>query len=404
MWMAFGFVLVGAMDWRKTRKVLVTERLPAALRIAQALQEKIERQEYQPGEWLPTERELAREFSADRTTVRAAVAYLAEQRLIMREPGRRPWINTSTEGVADSNRRNTGHSALQTIAAIIPQPINYPALSTIQRGVLRVLHQRKSPYRLIVFDNQGDTWSQSVALEQHALEAIEKEGIGGAILWPIGGEETLSAIEHLQRTGTPLIMLDRCPTEVPCDFIGVDNRTAARDAVTYLLDLGHRRIAHLTSTECILTVREREEGYREALLSRGVEPDEKLIYRLPERDDLYPDVGPAVDCLLSLSEPPTALFALKDLLAHAFIAELGSRGLRVPEDISVVGFDDHDRHSLQRPVLTTVYQPFDRMGQHAAELLLRRLASPGLTNGPYQHLVLPAPLVVRSTCRAHLKG
>ncbi len=377
----------------------MSDRLPASHRIARLLQIKIEGMEYRAGEWLPTERELAREFGADRATIRAALSYLAEQRLIIREPGRRPWIPTRTNDVVESAHPPLRRVALQTIAAVVPQPINYPALSAIQRGILRVLQQRKSPYRLIVFDNQGDTWSQSVALEQHALQAIENEGIGGAILWPIGGEETFAAIERLQRKGIPLVMLDRCPPEIPCDFIGVDNHVAARDAVGYLLELGHRRIAHLTSLEGILTVREREEGFREAFLARGLHPPDNLIYRLPERDDLYPDVGPAADYFLSLAQPPTALFALKDLLAHAFITAAEKRGVRVPDDVSVIGFDDHDRHALQTPVLTTVHQPFDRMGQRAAELLLQRLASPNIANIPYRHLMLPAPLIIRATCR-----
>lgn len=376
------------------------DRMPASQRIARLLQGKIEGREYREGEWMPTERELAREFSADRTTIRAALSHLADQRLIIREPGRRPRIPACTEEAVVSARPAARQIALQTIAAVIPQPINYPALSTIQRGVLRVLHQRRSPYRLIIFDNQGDAWSQSVALERHALDAIENEGISGAILWPIGGEETVTAIERIQRKGIPLVMLDRSSSQIPCDFVGLDNHAAARDAVSYLLELGHRRIAHLTSSETILTVREREEGYREALLAYGLQPSENLIFRLPERDDLYPNVGPAVDAFFASNERPTALFALKDVLAHAFVTTVEARGLRVPDDVSVVGFDDHDRHSLQPPVLTTVHQPFDRIGRRAAELLLQRLSAPQPSAVPYQHLMLPAPLVIRSTCRA----
>jgi LacI family transcriptional regulator len=375
-------------------------RLSAAQRIARSLKERIERREFQPGEWLPTERELAREFSADRSTVRTAIAHLAEQRLIVRENGRRPWINAPAGDVPERSEESGRPSALQTIAAIVPQPPTYPALSAIQRGILHTLHQANSSYRLIVFDNQGEAWPRSVALERHALAAIENDGIAAAVLWHIGGDETLPDIERLQRKGIPLVLLDRLPEGLLCDFVGVDNRAAAREAISYLIRLGHRRIAHLTSAHNILTVREREEGYAEMLLAHGLEPSPDLVYRLEDHDDLYPNVGPAVDHFLSLPEPPTAVFALKDLLAHAFIAEVKARGLRVPEDISVIGFDDHDRHSLQPPVLTTVHQPFDRMGQRAAELLLQRLSSPRLTNTPCQHVMLPAPLVIRSTCQA----
>jgi DNA-binding LacI/PurR family transcriptional regulator/DNA-binding transcriptional regulator YhcF (GntR family) len=380
------------------------ERTPATLRVARWLQERIERQEFQAGEWLPTERELARQFSADRSTIRAAISHLAEQGLVVREAGRRPQVRsgplTGEHGDHSSAGALARQPALQTIAAIIPQPLSYPALSLIQRGILRALRQQESPYRLIVFDNQGETWERSVALERLALEALEQDGVAGGIIWSIGGEKTLPQIRRLIQNGVPLTFLDRHPKEVMGDFVGVDNRTAAYEAVRSLLALGHRRIAHLTSTETALTIRERELGYRDALLSQGIEPLPSLIYRVEEHDDLYPDIAPAVDHFLALPEPPTALFAMKDLLAHSFIRELSARGLQVPGDISVVGFDDHDRHSLQTPILTTVHQPFENMGLRAAELLLQRLASRDSGPRPAQHVLLPAPLIVRSTSAA----
>jgi DNA-binding LacI/PurR family transcriptional regulator len=384
------------------------ERTPAALRVARWLQERIERQEFRAGEWLPTERELAREFSADRSTIRAAISHLAEQGLVVRESGRRPqvrWETLTGKPSGEPGDHSTAgdparRPALQMITAIIPQPRNYPALSLIQRGILRGLRQQESPYRLIVFDNQGETWERSVALERQALEALEQDGVAGGIIWSIGGEKTLPQIRHLAQRGVPLTFLDRHPEELMGDFVGVDNRTAAYEAVRALLQLGHRRIAHLTSTESVLTIRDRELGYRDALLSYGIEPVPSLIYRVKEHDDLYPDIAPAVDHLFTLPEPPTALFAMKDLLAHAFITELGARGLTVPGDISIIGFDDHDRHSLQTPILTTIHQPFENMGLRAVELLLQRLATKESGPRPSQHVLLPAPLILRSTSAA----
>jgi len=91
--------------------------------------------------------------------------------------------------------------------------------------------------------------------------------------------------------------------------------------------------------------------------------------------------------------------ALNDLLAYHFMAECEKRGRRVPEDISVIGFDDLEEHSARPPILTTLHQPFDKMGRRAAEMLLRRLSGPDALREPRRHVLLPAPLVVRSTCR-----
>lgn len=392
-WIYYGGVLVGTMD-----NISTLTRLSAAQRIARLLKEGIERQEYQPGEWLPTERELARQFNADRATIRTAIAQLAEQNLVVREAGRRPWVNGPSRSSAPPPEERLPLKALKTIAAIIPQPPLYPALATIQRGILRELRQGKPEYRLIVFDNQGEIGTQSIALERQALEAVENDGITGVILWQLGGEETMPILRRLQAKGVSLVLLDRRPDDFSCDFVGIDNRSAAREAVSYLLKLGHRRIAHLTSAKGILTVREREEGYREALASYGIPIEEELIFRIEEQDDLTSDVKPVVERLLSLPEPPTALFVLKDLLAHAVLCDLRARGQAVPGKLSIVGFDDHDRYALQPPELTTVHQPFEDMGQHAARLLLRRLAG-STTPLPHQHLLLPTPLVVRSTCQ-----
>jgi DNA-binding LacI/PurR family transcriptional regulator len=383
------------------------ERTPAALRIARLLEERIERQEFRPGEWLPTERDLAREFRADRSTIRAAITHLAERSLIVRESGRRPFVRPdSSESIGAGERRiaatdsNEPRPALHAIAAIFPQTPNQSALNLIQRGILRALRQTESPHRLIVFDNQGETWERSVALERQALEAIEQDGVAGGIVWHIGGEKTLPLIRNLVRRGVPLVLLDRRPDDLAGDFVGIDNRQAACEAVQYLLKLGHRRIAHLTSNNSLLTVREREAGYKDALLSYGLTPSEDYICRVEDNDDLYPDIGEAMNSLLALPEPPTALFALKDLMAHAVIRDLRERGLHVPDDMSVIGFDDHDRHSLQPPILTTVHQPFEAMGQQAANLLLRRLSVGQMSGLPAQHVLLPTPLVLRSTCAA----
>lgn len=376
-----------------------TDRLPASVRIAACLKEKIEARIYGPGEWLPTERDLASSFSADRATIRAALALLAEDGLVVREPRRRPMVTPAQHQEPNGSIRHSPRSSLKTIAAIIPQPRNYPALSLIQRGILRVLRHRGAEHQLIVLDNQGDTWAQSVAMERHALEVIEREAPAGAILWSIGSAETEHTIAKIQNRRIPMVLLDRHPENLACDFVGVDNRAAARDAVTHLLDLGHVRIAHLTSHGDLTTVREREEGYREALLARGITPSEDLICRVADHDDLYPEVGPLVERLLRRPDRPTALFALKDILAHAFIAEAAARGIRVPEDISVFGFDDHDRHSLQPAMLTTVHQPFEQMGEKAAELLLRRIKDPAGSRTPFQHVLVPTPLVIRSSCR-----
>lgn len=371
-------------------------RQPAAERLAETLIGRIKRGEYAGGEWLPTERELAAEFRADRSTIRTAFSALAQKDLIVREPGRRSRVTSRAEGTSSPGAG--AMPQLRTLAVLSPQTPHYHASPAIQCGALYVLRQRESPYHLIVLDNDAKTRTETFRRERQALEAIRNGGMEGAIIWHQGAPETVGDLQALQQTGLPLVMVDRYCPEFASDFVGIDNVEAAKEAVNYLLDLGHTRIGHLTMRGDGLTVHGREQGYREALMARGIVPAPHWIFRMSDPTRLQPPVTAAADHFFSLPEPPTAVFAMNDLLAHSFLDECLARNVRVPEQISVMGFDDVDEHAPRLSPLTTVHQPFERMGQKAMELLLERLDAPAQTPIVLHHVLLPTRLVLRSSC------
>jgi len=366
--------------------------MPASDRLAAAILERIERGDYPAGTWLPTERELAAEFRADRSTIRTALSTLADRHLIVREQGRRPRVG---------DRQNVARPpvSLQTIAILSPQTPHYLASPAIQQGSLNILTQREAPYRLIVFDNGGATREETILRESQALQGVREGGIRGIVLWHQGNVDTIPDIRRVQEAGIPVVLVDRRDPTLACDFVGIDNVQAAREAVGYLLDLGHRRIAHLTMEGTTSTVNDREQGYREALLLRGIQPQEELIVRMSIREGLQPRVTSAVEHLVALAEPVTAVFVMNDLLAHSLMTELQACNISVPDQISVLGFDDMDRNSPRPSPLTSVFQPFERMGQKATELLLNRLDQSD--GGPSTHwqVLLPTHLTIRSSCR-----
>lgn len=370
-------------------------RLPAVERLAGVLLDRIERGEYRAGEWLPTERSLAAEFRADRSTIRAALSSLAQKNLILREPGRRSRVSGPPEGVGLTRNGQALPVSLQTLALLSPQTPHYPATPALQHGALHVLRRMEAPYRLIVLDNSAETREETYRREREALDVIRNEGIQGVIVWYQGGAETLPDVRRLQESGVPMVLVDRRDPAFPCDFVGINNVEAARQAVAYLLDLGHRRIGHLTMEDPTITVRDRERGYEEALLSQGLRPSPELVFRISHQVSLNPPAAEAAAYFLSLADLPTAVFAMNDLLAHAFLAELETRGVSVPGQISVMGFDDIDRYAPHPSPLTTVHQPFEQMGQKAMELLLERLAAPP---DAFRHTLLPTRLVIRSSC------
>lgn len=362
--------------------------------VAQTLQERIMRGEYTAGSWLPAERALAVDFAVDRYTVRKALRRLEEQGLIIREPGKRPWVCPPY----GAKRHGEANTTMQMIVAIQGQNTTNLNSSAILRGISAALHSKESPYRLLVADTFDPDPAVVATLERRALETIGQDGVAGAIIVPSGGPETLSLLNSLQANGASLVFVDRLPPNSRCDFVGIDNVASAHEAVQHLLDLGHRRIAHLTTREDLTTIHQREEGFREALREAQILVRPEWVYhaRLPVD---AAEMNAAREQFLSSEDAPTALFAVNDALAHRFIAEAESHGLSFPETMSVVGFDNHDQYSPRRAILTSVDQPFEQMGRHAVDLLLGRLAVSTPPALPFQHVLLPTRLVVRSTSR-----
>ncbi|MBC9712777.1 LacI family DNA-binding transcriptional regulator [Streptomyces sp. TRM66268-LWL] len=174
--------------------------------------------------------------------------------------------------------------------------------------------------------------------------------------------------EELQRLGVPLVVID--PVGAPVSdapTVGATNWAGGMAATEHLLSLGHRRIGFIAGPPRLLCSRARLDGYRAALESAGVPVDDALI--MP--GDFYHESGfTGCNALLDLDEPPTAVFAASDQMALGAIEALRRRGLRVPEDMSVVGFDDLPEVRWCAPPLTTVRQPLSDMGKLAARAVL----------------------------------
>ena len=184
----------------------------------------------------------------------------------------------------------------------------------------------------------------------------------------------------------PLMRLDqRIPSVSAANISGADQ------AMRHLLDLGHRRIAQIAGPHGWLATEDRRRGYRAALASAGILPDPALEV------ESIPEVDPgrnAAAALLALPDPPTAIFAFNDDTAIGAIQAARERGLRVPEDLSVVGFDDVEHATIVTPALTTVRQPLAEMGRTAVSLLSRLMDGQSFET---LHVELATRLVVRDS-------
>jgi DNA-binding LacI/PurR family transcriptional regulator len=202
---------------------------------------------------------------------------------------------------------------------------------------------------------------------------------------------------QLHQDGFPLVLHGQLPgTDIP--FVDVDNVHGGKVAVEHLLALGHRRIGMITNAPLAYTSsQQRLEGYRDALTAAGLPYDERLV----RQGNFDEESGQtAMEALLALEEPPTALFAASDMVAMGALRAIRGGGLRVPEDIAVVGFDDITAARFMTPGLTTIHVPTFGLGWSAAELLIRIIEQ---TPPLEPQVLLNTDLVIRQSCGATLQ-
>lgn len=201
-----------------------------------------------------------------------------------------------------------------------------------------------------------------------------------------------SYLDTLQSGNFPHVLVDVDSGDEKSWSVGTTNWQGAYDATTYLLGLKHRRIALITDQPGLSVSRSRLEGYKAALKAHGTDFDPALV-----REDNYLShyTWRLVESLLAEADPPTAIFTTGDIAAVHVMETLRLKNIRVPQDMSVVGFDDVPQASAVSPRLTTVYHPLYEMGRVAAETLLQQIEKPGL---PPKHIQLETKLVVRESC------
>ena len=182
-------------------------------------------------------------------------------------------------------------------------------------------------------------------------------------------EESNKELKALKRQGLPFVVVDpRVPLDEGIPAVSAGHAAGARAATEHLLSLGHHRIAAIIGPPAWMASTARLDGYRAAMAAAGVLPDSKLV--VPSSFEIEGGEA-AAGPILDLADRPTAIFAFNDNLAIGVLQAARARGLRVPEDLSVVGFDDSEHSAIVSPALTTVRQPLAEMGRMAVSLLLR---------------------------------
>lgn len=258
-----------------------------------------------------------------------------------------------------------------------------PFYAQIIKGIRKAV--RFHEYELL-FMQTDDFYTRSAAY----LDSIKNSGASGVLMLSPIPEKALLEIGAI----CPVVMCSEYVDSPLFSYVTIDNMMAARKAVEYLISTGCRKIGLLNSFKRNTYAREREEGFRDALKEAGISVNESWIVHISSIN--YQSAFSKAMYILGMNERPDAIFATADVFAVAAINAAKKLGLRVPEDVSVIGFDNVEASVMSDPQLTTVEQPASEIGYQACELLVDRIS---FGKSRPRHIKLETELIVRQSTK-----
>ena len=229
-----------------------------------------------------------------------------------------------------------------------------------------------------------------------ARTPLSLRGVGGIIFSDIIGNR--AQLEDSLAKGIPSVVINYYVDDLDVSCIAIDNAGGAENAVNYLIQLGHKKIAHITGDLATQAAAKRLEGYRRALEQNNIKVREDYIF---QTDYSRGQARSAAESLIKTTDPATAVFIASDSMALEVMAVVRELGKDIPRDLSIVGFDDNPSGLYGPVALTTVRQPLIRMAEESVKELNRLVA---LKKNTPKKILLPAELVIRESCKPFLEG
>ena len=359
-------------------------KVPRYRQVYSALERGIRSGRWKRGDRLPSEAQLVRDFGASRITVGRAVRDLQQAGLVERHAGSGTFV------------RGARGPAAHSFGLLIPDLGETDIFEPICQGMMA--SPQAEGHALVWGSLAHPGLSKAERAWQLCRQYVDRK-VSGVFFAPVelvGDRDEINEriVRALDEAGISVVLLDRAAVPFPRrsghDLVGLDNRHAGFVVTDHLLGLGVRRIGLVAVPGAAVTVDARESGYREALRAHGVEPERCLVRRLD------PDDGAAVGALLTECRPE-AMVCANDRTAVRLMRALGGLGLRVPQDVRVVGIDDADYAALLPTPLTTLRQPTREIGAAALAAMLDRVGGSDL---PPRDILLQGRLIVRQSCGA----
>ncbi len=319
---------------------------------------------------LPGERVLARELDVSYMTVRKAVADLVEEGILYK---------LATKGTFVSNKMN-GARVTRNIGFFLDEEIMEGISSPYYSLVFKSLEEEvsKNGYNLLLFSD---------AYDLNPLKNTRK--IDGVIMCCFPRVE--DKIQEIKRY-LPIVLLDNIAADKSLPSVTIDNFNSCSHATEYLLELGHRRIGFISGLLDSDVCKDRLQGYKNALARAGIKYNASLVFK----GDYSCESGERGGTYFSgLPQPPTAIVCANDSMAIGAMKVVQENGLKVPKDVSFIGFDDILVASKVYPPLTTNSAPIGEMARQAVDILLSEINGQHTT---YLHVILEAELIKRDSC------
>lgn len=285
-----------------------------------------------------------------------------------------------TSSLAAKSMRSRRTNVIGLIMPDVEDPFSIQVMKGINRAIAEL------GYDLVVYTG-GDIKKNSSADREQRYVSLLNGSITDGVIVVTPAATTFS-------TASPVVVVDPNNVSPDCPAVIATNRAGALAAMEYLISLGHRRIGFIGGRPELQSAVQRLQGYKDGLRQASIALDPELI----QAGDYSMKTGMiCAQKLLNLSDPPTAIFAANDQSAFGVIKAAQEAGLRVPDDLSVVGFDNIPEAAYINPGLTTVDQFIDKMGHVATEMLIDLMQGNSLDSSLYE---VPTQLIIRDSCRA----
>lgn len=356
------------------------EQIPLYQHIVNALTAKIESGELQAGDQLPTEAEISKEYNVSRITSKRALTELENAKLIYRIQGKGSFV---------SEDKHIANLTSKEILLILPFAHN-PGLGDYEKGINEYL--ATTDYMLNIQSN-------TIVGQRKLLESALQSANSGLIFYPVSSISDLGILYQYHLAKYPLVTMDKSIEGIPFLSVVSDNFGGGYQACQHLIENNHKKIAFISSlkVENSSSIRERYFGYLKALYDYSL-----IDYSVSDLTDRYlthnNDREYYIQFVQSvMTQGITGIVAENDLIAIEIIQVAKELSLSVPDDFSIVGFDNIDLANFVEPKLTTISQDFEQMGYEAARNLITLIENPH--DHPRENMVVPVQLIERQTVK-----